>query len=235
MAIKEMNGGVAIGSDQEVKSLTFLQKFMGIISSPSKTFKSICRLPDNKIPLLNAFLIIFFTSLSYYALSAHIMVNGSPSFINAFNIYLLGSFIGVILVNSLSIFIVWFVIAFAYWMVGKYFFVKRHYSDALKIIVHCFIPLTFSRIFLLGGLYIGLTNISIVEGQSIAAIQAELETLFNSGVWLVYDIFDTFTWLWCALIISFALKEFYRIDLKKGLITSYSIIAVYLFLSLLAR
>ncbi|MEM2109742.1 MAG: YIP1 family protein [Candidatus Odinarchaeota archaeon] len=209
------------------------RKLIGILYSPTKTLKLLARMPDSRIPWINASLIIFFTSLSYLSLYFHITVTGSEGFVTTFNNYFLASLISVFLVNTLLTFTTWFIIVLVYWLITKRVVVRNYYSDVFKLVVACLTPLIFSRIILAAGVYITLPSIIIFEGQSAEMIAGEMAVLFNSYTWIVYKIIDAGVWLWCAFIISIGFKEFYKISFKKSLLISYLVIGFYLFLIML--
>jgi hypothetical protein len=220
---------------EQVKTLTLIQKFIGILSSPIITFKSISRLPDSKIPLINFFSVIILTSLSFLTITSHIQVSGSESFIGAFNFYLLGNFFNIFIINVISVLLIWVIITFVFWTISKYLFQKRSYGDTFKVILHAFIPIIFSRIILIFLTLIGLSNIIIFEGMSVIEVNSQIQILFNSDIWLIYYIIDAIVWLWSALLISFALREFNKIEIKKALVISYSIISIFILFTFLAR
>ncbi|MHA1409100.1 MAG: YIP1 family protein [Candidatus Odinarchaeia archaeon] len=220
---------------KEVKSLSFSQKIIGILVSPSDTFKSIARLPDMKIPLLNFFSVIILTSISFFSIKSHIQISGSDSFINTFNTYMGSVFFSVLIMNTLFVFILWSVIILIFWGITKYVAVKRDYGEMFKVVMHAFIPLIFSRVVLVILPLLGLPSVVISEGMSAVEIEAQLQLLFNSEIWMGFYVFDAIMWFWSGLLIAYAIKEFNKLEFKRSLLVSYTVITVFIVLMFTIR
>ncbi len=214
--------------DFDYKKPVLWRKILGLIYSPSKTLKLLSRIPDNRIPLINAFLIILFTSLPFTALLYHLNVTGSTIFVTTVNNYFLSSLLSVFLVNTLTLLFSWMVISAVYWAALRYFNTRISYAEIFKLTLQSLIPLIFSRVVLTFAAYLTLPTINIIEGQSLETVLTQISILFDSYTWIFYKFIDAGAWLWCALILSISFREYYDINFKKSLSVSYIIIGVYL-------
>ncbi len=216
--------------DLEYKKPVLWRKILGLIYSPSKTLKLLSRIPDNRIPLINGFLIILFTSLPFSGLLTHLTISGSNTFITTVYNYFLSTFLNVFLVNTLMLVVSWMILTLVYWAALRNFTKRISYTEIFKLTIQCLIPLIFSRVILTISVYLTLPAINIIEGEGFEIISSQISLLFNSYTWIFYKFIDTAAWLWAALILSISFKEYYNIDFKKSSVISYTVIIFYLIL-----
>ncbi|MHA1835555.1 MAG: YIP1 family protein, partial [Candidatus Odinarchaeia archaeon] len=162
----------------------------------------------------------------------HINVIGSPQFISAFNTGILTSFIGIFTLNILFLLLQWFILIGIFWIIAKYFFIKRSFSETFKVITHSFIPLILSRLILVFIVYFGLGSITVTETTPLTEIPNLIALLFQGDMWLFYRIVDYIMWYWSGFIILYAISELNKIEIKKAGGITFSVITIIILFSI---
>lgn len=199
------------------RRLSLLQRLYGILVIPAVTFWDIAHEPDQKGPLLIFLGNLFAISAIFLAMVLHIQ--------EAVYYGLIYSFLGVLLVNSLT-YLIWTIIYF-----GVIHLIIRlsgrdgTFAETFLIGQYASLPIFFANLLVLG-LYFGLLpTVNLVN----------IMILYMSPIRFVAWALSSIAALWGAVLLALGIRERYRYPTSAALIMTFIVTIFVIIISFFAH